>query len=70
MLASTTCRPHKGKASTSFLKKRSKKSLLLRTLALTAPHPTVKKSFLLLFFKKEALPCRNAPTLDVTRRSA
>jgi hypothetical protein len=40
------------------LKKRSKKLLVLRALATPAPKPTVSRSFLLLFFKKEALAFR------------
>jgi hypothetical protein len=42
--------------STSFFeKKEAKKPLLLGDLALPVPQPAVSKSFLLLFFKKEAL---------------
>jgi hypothetical protein len=44
------------KESASFLKKRSKKLSVLRALATPAPKPAVNESFLLLFFKKEALP--------------
>jgi hypothetical protein len=40
-------------ASASFLKKRSKKLLVLRAVATSAPTPAMSKSFLLLFFKKE-----------------
>jgi len=48
------------KASASFLKKRrpargSKKLPVLRALALPVSNPAVSESFLLLFFKKEAL---------------
>jgi hypothetical protein len=39
----------------SFLKKRSKKLLVLGAVATPSPRPPVSKSFLLLFFKKEAL---------------
>jgi hypothetical protein len=39
------------KQAVTFLKK----SLVLRALAIAEPNPTVNKSFLLLFFKKEAL---------------
>jgi hypothetical protein len=50
----------KEKKSASFLKKRSKKLLLLGGLCRRAPQPAVSKSFLpragsLLFLKKEAL---------------
>jgi hypothetical protein len=38
--------------SASFLKKRSKKLLLLRALAPAAPTPTVNESFLVTFFQK------------------
>jgi hypothetical protein len=41
--------------SASFLKKRSKKLSVLGALARLSPKPPVKESFLLLFFKKEAL---------------
>jgi hypothetical protein len=45
-----------GRASASFFeKKEAKKLLLLWALAPSAPRPAVNKSFLLLFFKKEAL---------------
>jgi len=44
------------KARTSFFeKKEAKKLSLLRAPATHAPNPTVNESFLLLFFKKEAL---------------
>jgi len=47
----------KNKASASFFeKKEAKKLLLLREFARDVPRPAVSKSFLLLFFKKEALP--------------
>jgi hypothetical protein len=39
-----------------FEKKEAKKLLLLGALAGRLPQPSVNKSFLLLFFKKEALP--------------
>jgi hypothetical protein len=39
-------------ASGSFLKKRTKKLLLLRALALLSPKPAGAKVFWLLFFKK------------------
>jgi len=48
------------KLSASFLKKRhpagEAKLLVLRALGPPQPKPTVSRSFLLLFFKKEALP--------------
>jgi hypothetical protein len=43
----------KTQASGSFLKKRTKKLLLLRDVALTAPRPTGIKVFLLLFVHKK-----------------
>jgi len=46
-------RPSEGKASGSFLKKRTKKLLLLAALARPAPTPTGPKVFLLLFFQKK-----------------
>jgi hypothetical protein len=47
----------KGKEALLFLqKKKQKNSYLRRALAPSSPNPTVSKSFLLLFFKKEALP--------------
>jgi hypothetical protein len=47
----------------SFLKKRTKKLSVLLALAITVQRPAVNKSFLLLFFKKEALAlrCRLSP---------
>jgi hypothetical protein len=42
--------------SGSFLKKRTKKRLVLRAVAPPANNPTAIKSFLVLFFKKEPLP--------------
>jgi hypothetical protein len=39
----------------SFLKKRTKKLLVLRALASALPTPPISKSFLLLFVKKEVL---------------
>jgi hypothetical protein len=51
----------KAKKSASFLKKRSKKLSVLRALAPAGPAPTVNESFLLLFFKKEALPSLPKP---------
>jgi hypothetical protein len=51
----------KGKASSSFLKKRTKKLLSVSggiSLAHLNPRrPARNKSFLFLFFKKEILPC-------------
>src|SRR5277367_6158311 len=45
------------KESSSFLKKRTKKLLLVGvSAAVSAPNPK-NKSFLFLFFKKEILPC-------------
>jgi hypothetical protein len=38
--------------SASFLKKRSKKLLVLRAVAPSAPTPAVNKSFLVTFFQK------------------
>jgi hypothetical protein len=47
--------PHRPKAL-SFLKKKQQKNVCsLRAAATPAPHPLTTKSFLLLFFKKEAL---------------
>jgi hypothetical protein len=44
------------KVSTAFFeKKAAKKLLVLRDVAQAVPTPAVSKSFLLLFFKKEAL---------------
>jgi hypothetical protein len=40
-----------------FVKKEAKKLLLLGALVRAVPQPAVSKSFLLLFFKKEALAC-------------
>jgi hypothetical protein len=42
-------------ASTSFLKKRSKKLLILRLCLRSVAHSSRHKSFLVLFFKKELL---------------
>jgi hypothetical protein len=45
-----------GNPSASFFeKKEAKKLSVLRAMAPTATNPTVNESFLLLFFKKEAL---------------
>jgi hypothetical protein len=44
------------KASGSFLKKRTKKLLIPLGLVCSEALAQSKKSFLLLFFKKEALP--------------
>jgi hypothetical protein len=45
------------KQAVTFLKKSNQKTFAeLRALAMTSPTPAVSKSFLLLFFKKEALP--------------
>jgi hypothetical protein len=51
-----TCRK-KGKqeVSSAFLKKTRKKLLLLRPVLVKRPLARIKESFLLLFFKKEAL---------------
>jgi hypothetical protein len=46
----------KKKARTSFLKKRSKKLLLVWAEPIRAGRSQMFKSFLLLFFKKEVLP--------------
>jgi hypothetical protein len=43
--------------SGSFLKKRTKKLFVLWDVASSLPNPPENKSFLLLFFKKEALAC-------------
>jgi hypothetical protein len=43
------------KATSFFEKKEAKKRLLLVPLARLVPQPAVSRSFLLLFFKKEAL---------------
>jgi hypothetical protein len=48
-------------ASGSFLKKRTKKLLLLRALVPALPRPPANRSFLLLFFKKEALASLLSP---------
>jgi len=45
----------KKEASTSFLKKRSKKLLLIWTEVVSTTLAQINKSFLLLFFKKEVL---------------
>jgi hypothetical protein len=45
----------KKKASTSFLKKRSKKLSVLRALATQVPPPTGPDVFLVLFFLKKEL---------------
>jgi hypothetical protein len=44
----------KARKAVTFLKKRYQKTFGLRG-ALESPRPTLSKSFLLLFFKKEAL---------------
>jgi hypothetical protein len=53
-----------GKESGSFLKKRTKKLLLLRAVATPTPQPAGAKVFLLLFFQKKKpllpLPCSHA----------
>jgi hypothetical protein len=46
----------KGKEKSSFLKKRTKKLLLVLSRAYPASARQPYKSFLLLFFKKEGLP--------------
>jgi hypothetical protein len=46
------------KRASFFEKKEAKKLLLLGAFALQVPTPAVSKSFLLLFFKKEALPLK------------
>jgi hypothetical protein len=44
-----------------FLKKKKQKNFhLLRVVALSLPRPAINESFLLLFFKKEALASLNA----------
>jgi hypothetical protein len=48
----------------SFLKKRSKKLSVLGDLARPLPQPALSESFLLLFFKKEALSCPKPPRSD------
>jgi hypothetical protein len=54
--------PNTKEATTSFLKKAAKNFCPVRDSALTEPQPPVNKSFLLLFFKKEALASsRSAP---------
>jgi hypothetical protein len=45
------------KERTSFLKKRSKKLLQIRAVLVRLARAQVAKSFLVLFFKKELLPC-------------
>jgi len=46
----------KGKEALLFLKKKKQKNFhLRRALATVSPTPPVSESFLLLFFKKEAL---------------
>jgi hypothetical protein len=52
----------------SFLKKRTKKLLVLWALALMVQRPAVNKSFLLLFFKKEALALKTYSTLRRVHR--
>jgi hypothetical protein len=49
-----------------FEKKEAKKLLLLGALARPSPQPAISKSFLLLFFKKEAL----SSTVAIPGRSA
>jgi hypothetical protein len=36
--------------------KKKQKILLLRAVAIAGPNPTISRSFLVLFFKKELLP--------------
>jgi hypothetical protein len=50
--ASEGWHPRLSLESASFLKKRSKKLLLLRAPAPSGPAPTVSKSFLVTFFQK------------------
>jgi hypothetical protein len=51
-----------GEESTSFFeKKEAKKLLLVWSMPVKPPMPQIAKSFLLLFYKKEALPSLPCP---------
>jgi hypothetical protein len=53
-----------GEASSSFLKKRTKKFLLLKVHDMRGAGPAEGQSFLFLFFKKEPLPSWLPPSLS------